>query len=236
MGSMRRENNSPGNGAATREWTEFRAGIDHNRKELDRLLRREMVHDARADMVATSISVADLADEAICRTLDDWKSKPASTSAGLWLRKRALQLLDETLDREALAEESREEQDSVERRLVAQDVLDDDEERSRWLDVAELANPSRTRDLDSTEVQAFDGLSSDPTLSSPERRLADRERLVELERAMMQLSEARRKAVAHRYLDGLTPQEIAYLMDRSVQEVEREIQSGLRELQLQMSR
>jgi RNA polymerase sigma factor (sigma-70 family) len=190
------------------------------------------VHDPRAGVARIqNVSVADLADEAFAWALESWKQKPTTTSPELWTRKHAHQLLDEALDAEALAAESRAEERATERVLLAHDLHEDDEERADWLDMAELAGRATKHDKDLGEDEPFDGLESDPQVSSPSDRLDGRETLVELERAMLGLPEQRRKAVAHRYLDGLSVEEIAYLLDSPAVAVEREIATGLAELQ-----
>lgn len=219
-------------GSRSVEWQAFEANAEELRRLLGRGLRRELVHDPRAAVARIqNLSVADLADEAFAWALENWKQKPTTTTPELWTRKRALQLLDEALDSEALAAESRAEERATERVLLAHDVHEDDEERADWLDMAELAGRAKARDADGGDDEPFDGLESDPQLSSPPDRLDGRETLVELERAMLRLPENRRKAVAHRYLDGLSVEEIAYLLDSPPVAVEREIATGLVELQ-----
>lgn len=222
-----------GNGVARSvEWQAFEANAAELRRLLERGLRRELVHDPRAAVARIqNLSVADLADEAFAWALENWKQKPTSTSPELWTRKRAHQLLDEALDSETLAAESRAEERATERVLLAHDIHDDDEERADWLDMAELAGRRKKHDKDLGDDEPFDGLESDPQVSSPSDRLDGRETLIELERAMLGLPEARRKAVAHRYLDGLSVEEIAYLLDSPAVAVEREIATGLVDLQ-----
>jgi DNA-directed RNA polymerase specialized sigma24 family protein len=179
-----------------------------------------------------NLAVPDLADEAIAWALENWKAKPTATSPELWVKKRALQLLDAALDAEALAAESRAEERATERRLIAHDLTDDvdDEERAGWLDMAELASRGKRRELDDGEDEPFDGLESDPQVSSPQDRLGGRESIAELERAMLRLPEKRRRIVAHRFLDGLSLAEIAYLLDDAPRHVESELVAALHDL------
>src|SRR5262245_5689524 len=224
--------------ARSAEWGVFEEYAGDLRRMLARTLRRELVHDARsATARIQNLPVGDLADEAITWGLENWRSKPHATSPETWVRKRALQLLDELLDDEALAAESREEERDAERRVLAHEILTDqhDEERSDWLDMAELALRSRRRERPSLDDEPFDSLESDPQVSSPEQRLGERETILRLERALLRLPEKRRKVVAHRFLDGLAIEEIAYLVDEPAKTVEHEIATGLRELQAAMA-
>jgi DNA-directed RNA polymerase specialized sigma24 family protein len=217
------------------EWRTFEANVADLRRLLERGLRRELVHDPRAAKVRIqNLSVADLADEAITWGLENWRAQPAATSPDIWVRKRALQLLDEALDAESLAAESRAEERAAERRHMAHDLMDDgdDEERTAWLDMAGLATRTKKHEKDGGEDEPFDGLESDPQVSSPEERLDERELIAQMERALLALPDCRRRIVSHRYLDGLTVEEIAYIQDMSKHAVQLEIVTGLRELQL----
>jgi hypothetical protein len=226
------------NGAArSAEWGVFEEYAGDLRRMLSRTLRRELVHDARsATARVQNMPVGDLADEAIAWGLENWRSKPHATSPETWVRKRALQLLDELLDDEALAADGRAEERDAERRVLALELLSDqhDEERADWLDMAELAL-RRRRERPSLDDEPFDSLECDPQVSSPEDRLDERETIVRLERALLRLPEKRRKVVAHRFLDGLAIEEIAYLVDEPAKLVEREIAAGLRDLQADMA-
>lgn len=224
--------------ARSAEWGLFEEYAADLRRILTRTLRRELVHDARsATARIQNLPVADLADEAIAWGLENWKAKPHATSPESWVRKRALQLLDELLDGEALAAESRAEERDVERRVLAHELLSDahDEERADWLDMAELALRSRRHERPSPDDEPFDSLESDPQVSSPEERLGDRETILRLERALLRLPEKRRKIVAHRFLDGLEVAEIAYIVEEPAKAVEQEIAAGLRDLQAEMA-
>ena len=220
---------------STPEWQAFRDDLVAHRKRLERMLRRELVHDARAANVRTqNVSVRDLADDALCQVLADWRRKPATTTPFQWMVKHGLRLLDAALDRESLAAESRAEERAEESRLLAHDLTQDDEERNRWLEVAGLAVSPREANgaeppiTDAREARDhFDGLESSPDTSSPETRLQQRETLVELERAMLRLPEPRRRAIAHRFLDGLAIDEICYILDAPAEHVETEIRAGL---------
>ncbi len=221
--------------AATPEWQDFRENLVEHRKRLERTLRRELVHDPRAARVRlANVAVPDLADDALCEALDDWRGKPAGTTPYQWMLKRALRLLDQTLDREALAAESRAEERLEEGRLRAHDVLQDDEERRRWLDVADLARRSARRDAPQDERTEFDGLTSSPDTSSPAERLEQAETLVELERALLRLPEQARRIVAHRFLDGLDDEEIAFLLDLPRERVRDEAHAALATLRAEL--
>jgi len=215
------------------EWNDFRDRLVDHRKRLERALRRELVHDPRSTRCRVqNVAVRDLADEAVCQTLDEWRSKPSGTPPFEWMLKRGLHLLDETLDREALAAESRAEERSEERKLVTHDLLQDDEERARWTDwmeVAGLGDADGEAFADTTESgpSQFDGLTSPPDTSSPDARMQQAETFLELERAMLRLPEQRRRAVAHRFLDGLDLEEIAFLLDLDHADVERELAAAL---------
>jgi hypothetical protein len=223
--------------ARSAEWGVFEEYAGDLRRMLSRTLRRELVHDARsATARVQNMPVGDLADEAIAWGLENWRSKPHATSPETWVRKHALQLLDELLDDEALAADGRAEERDAERRVLALELLSDqhDEERADWLDMAELAL-RRRRERPSLDDEPFDSLACDPQVSSPEDRLDERETIVRLERALLRLPEKRRKVVAHRFLDGLAIEEIAYLVDEPAKLVEREIAAGLRDLQADMA-
>ena len=223
--------------ARSAEWGVFEEYAGDLRRMLSRTLRRELVHDARsATARIQNLPVGDLADEAIAWGLENWRSKPHATSPETWVRKHALQLLDELLDDEALAADGRAEERDAERRLLAHELLSDqhDEDRADWLDMAELAL-RRRRERPSPDDEPFDGLESDPQVSSPEDRLDERETILRLERALLRLPEKRRKIVAHRFLDGLAVEEIAYLVDEPAKSVEHEIAAGLHDLQAEMA-
>jgi RNA polymerase sigma factor (sigma-70 family) len=199
------------------------------------MLRRRLVHDPRAVAERPhSIAAADLADESFTWALEYWKAKPSSVTPEQWMRKRGLQILDEALDREALAAEGRaesvaEERDA-ERRLLAHQLLRHEDERADWLDMAGMAAADGKTEADGGEFDPFDGIACDPLVSSPSERLDERETLVALERALLSLPEHRRKIVAHRYLDGLAVEEIAYLLDAPPADVRVEIASGIEDL------
>lgn len=213
----------------TAEWREFRTNAVEHRRDLERAIRRRLVHDPRtANARVQNVSARDLADEALVWALDRWRAKPAGTSPVLWMQKRALSLLDEALDRESLAAESRAEERAEELRLRSHDLLQDDEERSRWL---ELLSPDDTPETE----EPFDGLASDPQVSSVESRIDETERLLELDRALLRLPEVRRRVVVHRYLDGLDPDDVAYLLDMTTQEVDVELRAGVKALRLALA-
>jgi DNA-directed RNA polymerase specialized sigma24 family protein len=213
------------------EWREVERSAGDVRRRLERLLRRELVHDARTSSARLHNVVAeDLADEAFAWALENWKAKPATTAPEQWMRRRALQILDESIDREALVAESREEERDVERRFLAHELLKDDDERAGWLEVAELALRRRRASSDGTEEVPFEALECDPLVCSPADRLDERETFVELERSLLRLPELRRRAIAHRYFDGLAVEEIAYLLDVPVADIRSEIHQGLTDL------
>ena len=218
---------------STPEWDEFRDRLVQHRKRLERTLRRELVHDPRAGRCRVqNVAARDIADEALCQTLDEWRSKPGGTPPFQWMLKRGLHLLDRALDRETLAAESRAEERSEEGKLVAHDILQDDEERARWMEVAGLAlrDGAAPTDTGRDEPHPFDGLTSSPDTSSPDARMQQAETFLELERAMLRLPELRRRAVAHRFLDGLDLEEISFLLDLDRSEVEIELFAALASL------
>jgi len=233
------------------EWDAFREDLVDHRKRLERMLRRELVHDPRsATARLQNVAAQDLADDAICHVLDGWRSKPAGTTPFQWMAKHGLHLLDRELDREALAAESRAEERAEEGRLLAHDLMHDDEERARWLEMAGMGfpnsegwtDPDAATDAEPPITSAkeaphhFDGLQSPPDTSSPDERMQQAETLLELERAMLGLSETRRRAIAHRFLDGLDIEEICYLLDLPAEEVETEVRAGLATLRQELKR
>jgi DNA-directed RNA polymerase specialized sigma24 family protein len=230
---------------STPEWNDFRDSVVEHRKRLERALRRELVHDPRsATCRVQNVAARDLADEALCQTLDEWRSKPGGTPPFQWMLKRGMHLLDAALDRETLAAESRAEERDEEDKLVARDLMQDDEERARWLEVAGLASvdtesvPESESFADtesgSRQPDRFDGLTSHPATSSPDARMQQAETILELERAMLRLPELRRRAVAHRFLDGLDVDEISFLLELEKDEVEIELSSALATLRSEL--
>jgi DNA-directed RNA polymerase specialized sigma24 family protein len=210
------------------EWQTFRREALRHRKDLERTLRRVLVHDARAAKARVqNLAPADLADEAITWGFSEWRSKPAATPPEMWVRKRAFQLLDEALDREALDAESRAEERSEERKLRRQELLADDEDRARWRDLVDGSRRERP--------VPFDGLAADDAMSRLETRLDETETLGELDRALERLPELRRRIVVHRYLDELAVDDIAYLLDVPAADVERELAEAVRTLRHELS-
>ena len=226
-----RDNGRPGSD----EWTDVERSASELRRRLERLLRRRLVHDARTTAARPhGVVAADLADEAFTWALENWRAKPAAVSPEQWMRKRGLQVLDETLDREALAAEGHaenlaEERDA-ERRLLVHQLLRHEDERADWVDVAGMASGDGKAEADGGEFDPFDGIACDPLVSSPAERLDEREMLAVLDRALSTLAEHRRKMVAHRYLDGLSVEEISYLLDAPHTDVRREIAAGIEDL------
>lgn len=209
------------------EWDEFRQDAETIRKDLERLLRRRMVHDPRAAKARLqNIAPPDLADESYAWALEEWRSKPHSTSPQMWARKRALQLLDESLDSESLAAESRAEERAEESRLYAQELLNDDEERERWMDILESGGDDRV---------PFDGLVADDAVSNVESRLAETELLQQLDGALARLPETTRRVVVHSFLDDLPADDVAYLLDLSAEDVVRELAAGVKALRADLA-
>jgi len=229
--ALMRDNGSP----RSEEWVDVQQTASDLRRRLERMLRRRLVHDPRAVVERPhAIVAADLADESFTWALENWKAKPSSVPPEQWMRKRGLQLLDAALDREALAAEGRaesvaEERDA-ERRLLAHQLLRHDEERADWIDMSGMAADDGKTEGEAGEFDPFDGIAGDPLVSSPSERLDERETLAALERALLSLPEHRRNIVAHRYLDGLAVEEIAYLLDAPTDDVRVEIASGIEDL------
>jgi RNA polymerase sigma factor (sigma-70 family) len=212
----------------TEEWRAFRHEALRHRKDLERSLRRLMLHDPRATRARVqNLAPPDLADEAFTWVLSEWRAKPASTSPEQWMRKRALQLLDESLDREALDAESRAEERFEERRLRRHELLADDEDRLRWREL--LDGSGRERPV------PFDGLAADDSVSRVETRLAETATFEELDRALARLPEVPRRIVVHRFLDDLGVDDIAYLLDVPADEVERQLAEAVRTLRHELS-
>ena len=218
-----------GNGTPdTDEWAAFRHDAEEHRKDLERSLRRLLIHDPRAmKQRIQSVSPPDLADEAFTWALDEWRSKPTGTSPEQWMRTRALHLLDEALDLESLAAESRDEDRREENRQLARELLKDDEERERRLELLE--------DSVAEQPVQFDGLAADDEVSSVESRLDATEVLEHLDRALARLPEIRRRIVVHSYLDELSAEDVAYLLDLSVADVEGELASAVKSLRLELT-
>lgn len=207
------------------EWEAFRHDAPEIRKDLERTLRRILVHDPRATTARRqNVAPADVADEAFAWVLAEWRSKPSATSPAQWMRKRALQILDESLDRELLDAESRREERAEEARLRRFEVLDDvdDDERTRWIEMVGGAHRSHP--------EPFDALVADESVSSVEARLTETELLEQLDREMAALPEIRRRILVHRILDELPVDDIAYLLDVTAEDVERELDGAVRDL------
>src|SRR5947207_7887685 len=166
------------------DWRELETTASEVRRRLARTLRRELVHDPRSTLARTAnIAADDLADESFTWALENWRAKPATVSPEGWMRKRGLQILDESLDREALAAESRAEERAVESDRLAGDAPNEDEDRADWIDVSGMAAGDGKTDGDVSE-DPFDGLVGDPLVTSPAERYAERETLGVLETAM----------------------------------------------------
>ncbi len=223
---------------STAEWSDFRDRVVQHRQTVERTLRRELVHDPRAGSVRLqNVAVRDLADEALCQVLDDWRSKPGGTPPFQWMLKRGLHLLDETLDREALAAESRAEEREEQRRLFAHEILHDDEERARWREIAGFATRAAA-DAGTVETGDdrlhFDGIASSRN-ATPERQVEALETLRMLADALLTLSEPQRRAVSHRYLDGLDVDDVAFLLDVSATDVAMHLEAGLAALRVALA-
>lgn len=212
----------------TDEWTDFRAGLARWRKALERMLRRQLLHDSRAAQVRLqNLAPQDVADEAITWALDEWRSKPTGTSPEQWTRKRALQILDEALDRESLAAESRAEERRNESRLTQQtELFEDEDERTRWIELADGTGDPPVE---------FEALAADDAVSRVDSRLDETELLEQLDRALARLPEIRRRVVVHRYLDDLAPEDVAYLLDVTTNEVDTELAAAVKALRLDLS-
>ena len=218
------------------EWSGVEKDAALVRRRLARTLRRELVHDSRSGAARTAnLAADDFADEAIAWALENWKAKPAGVSPEQWMRKRALQILDESLDREALAAESRAEERAVESGRLAGEARDEDEERADWFDVSGMAKQDGKQDGDGRGEDPFDGLVGDPLLNSPAERFDERETFVVLDAALRGLPERRRKIVAHRYLDGISVDDIAYLLDTTTAEIRVEIAAAIDELRREVA-
>ncbi len=217
------------------EWTKVQETASEVRRRLARMLRRRLVHDPRAAAERPhAVVVADVADEAFAWALENWRAKPATVPPEQWIVKRGLQVLDEALDREALAAEARaenvaEERDA-ERRLLAHRMLRREDERVDWVEMAGMATDDGKSGADDGGSDPFDDIAGDPLVSSPADRLDERETLENLDRALLTLPEHRRRVIAHRYVDGLSVDEIAYLLDAPTFDVRREIAAGVEDL------
>ncbi|MCE9634593.1 MAG: hypothetical protein K8T90_02720 [Planctomycetes bacterium] len=210
------------------EWDEFRQDAETIRKDLERLLRRRMIHDPRAAKARLqNISPPDLADESYAWALEEWRSKPHATSPQMWVRKRALQLLDESLDTESLAAESRAEERLEESRILARELLTDDQERDRRLELLESEGGD--------DSLPFDSIAADEAVSNVESRLAETELLERLDGALARLSETTRRVVVHSFLDDLPADDVAYLLDLSAEDVVRELASGVKALRADLT-
>jgi RNA polymerase sigma factor (sigma-70 family) len=217
------------------DWREVETTASDVRRRLSRTLRRELVHDPRSTAARRqNFAPDDLADEALAWAFENWKAKPAAVTPEQWMRKRALQILDESLDREALAAESRAEERAVESGRLADDAHNEDEGRADWIDVSGMAAADGKTDGDVSE-DPFDGLVGDPLVNSPADRYAERETLAVLDAAMRGLPERRRRVVAHRYFDGLAVEDIAYLLDTTSGDVRHEIAAGIEDLRREVA-
>lgn len=209
------------------EWTAFQQNALEHRKDLERTLRRLLTHDRRTDGArASGVSARDVADEALTWALSEWRSKPSRTPPAQWMRKRAIQLLEEALDRETLDDEGRREELLEERRQRKLEHVVDDEERTRWRD---LIGSRREPPV------PFDGLAADDQVSRVESRLDETELLEQLDRELGNLPEIGRRVLVHRYLDDLGVDDIAYLLDLPVEDVQRELDGAVADLRRRLA-
>jgi len=217
------------------EWTDVARAASEVRRRLQRMLRRRLVHDERTSAERPrAILAADLADDAFAWALDNWRAKPATVTPEQWMMKRGLSLLDDALDREALAAEGRAEtlaeERGAERRLLAHALLRSEDGRRDYVDLAGMATSDGRADGEPEEYDLFDETACDPLVASPSDRIDERERLAHVESALSSLADHRRRIVAHRYLDGLSVEEIAYLLDAPELDVKAEIAAGIEDL------
>lgn len=227
MSTMTTHDRSASFAADGPDWEEFRQDAATIRKDLERLLRRRMIHDPRAAKARLqNIAPADLADESYVWALEEWKAKPHATSPQMWARKRALQILDESLDSESLAAESRAEERLEESRILARELLTDDQERERWMEILENGGD---------DSLPFESIAADDEVSSVETRLAETEMLQRLDGALSRLPETTRRVVVHSFLDDLPADDVAYLLDLSAEDVVRELASGVKALRADLT-
>jgi RNA polymerase sigma factor (sigma-70 family) len=211
------------------EWRELRENAELHRDDVVRHLRHRLAGDPRAD-ATDLLSLREIAEEAYALAVEDWRSKPAAISPAAWLRRHALVILDAALDEAALAAEGADEERRAERPEAQQDREDVEEGRRAWFEMVDRDDEGGLPASITEELGTFDLLVCDPTVSSPEERMRERELLAEIGRALQSLPERSRRAVAHRYLDGLPLAEVAYLLECSEAEAQSEIAAGLAEL------
>lgn len=185
------------------------------------MLRFALTYDARRDERKDATPLPeDLCDEAIEWIEAHTEDRPTGVLPALWLRKVALARLDEQLERQALSN------GGVYRSwsgaadlLLAPEAHHDPVERGRWLQVhARAASDARHA----------------PVSIAPDGA-AERERMARLERAIVRLPELRRRVVLHYYFDQLTSEEIAYLLEATVEEIDQELLSGRRGVGIELT-
>jgi DNA-directed RNA polymerase specialized sigma24 family protein len=201
------------------EWADYTAHLPQHVDGVLRMLAIVLAHDVRRQDGDVKREVAgELASEAVAWVAAHRSEAPADAPPALWLRKVALTLLDERLEKEAIANGGVYRSWAGETGSPIAPLLEDARERSRWSRVAE-------------RVEA-------ESRGEPVRQAAgpqeEHERIRALERALLRLPEVRRRAVTHHYLDHLAHNEIGFLLEISVDEVALELDAGLKGIWLEM--
>jgi RNA polymerase sigma factor (sigma-70 family) len=193
---------------------EYQSELPRLRGAIERMLRLAHAYDARRDDRSDGEALLDdLCEEAVEWIEAHTEDRPSGVGPSLWLRKTALGRLDEHLERQALANGGLYRSWSgTADLLLAAAAHHDPVERKRWLQVHARAAADGSRSPVSIAISADE----------------ERERMARLERAIVRLPELRRRVVLHYYFDQLTSDDIAYLLDSTVEEIEQELLSGRR--------
>ena len=211
------------------EWLAFEAQAEELRWGLARELEARFAGDPRVSL-APDVSFDEIAEEAFALAFEQWRAKPAAVAPATWMRRHATSVLEATLDAAALAAESAGEEREAERGEAIASRADAEEGRRQWSELVDPDDEGAPVLSITEELGSFDLLVCDPLVSSPEDRMREHELLAEIGRALQGLPDRLRRAVAHRYLDGLPMVEVAYLLECTETEARQAVTSGLAEL------
>ncbi len=185
-----------------------------------RLVRHEIVHDPSLSGVAKeAISVPDVVDEALVWTMANQGKRPPYLSPEQYLWRRVLHQLDAA-------------KESVLRRYSAE------QEEARLADAHREPNPEVDMEWADAEDLIFGGgeplpldLDEASPAGSDPGEILDREALQEaVSGALRELPEAQRRTLLLHDLEGYDPEEIAFVLARSEDRVQEDLEGARRTL------
>jgi RNA polymerase sigma factor (sigma-70 family) len=182
------------------------AYINANLPRLARYVERELRYrQSNGTLPAYALSPEEVVDEVVAQALGNGHDKPQPVALEPWLYRLAMRAIDELAARNRDAVETVSLSDSARPRNV--DGSDEP--------VLQYHQPDETfieRDV-----------IADPRLATPEAIAASDEMISQVERALAGAEPADRDAFILFAIEGFTPQEIAQITDRSVEDVQRSI-------------